>query len=235
MVLEKPSREAKFFLTFAAQETMASKMKKMILAILLSMLWALPACHNNVATESVDAPVAIMVDTLTARPLYDTVVIDPKVVVKENCFIVIAKPEYRLYVCEAVGDDTLCRACYPVCVGLNLGQKQKKGDMRTPESTFEKPFTITQITDASKWTHDFGDGRGEILSYGNWFMRLAIPGFSGIGIHGSTNNEASVPGRGSEGCIRLLNGDLEQLKAQYAFVGMKVVILPDIMQTTEKQ
>ena len=72
-----------------------------------------------------------------------------------------------------------------------------------------------------------GDGRGEILSYGNWFMRLATPGFTGIGIHGSTNNESSVPGRGSEGCIRLRNNDLDQLKEKYAYVGMKVVILPD--------
>ena len=73
----------------------------------------------------------------------------------------------------------------------------------------------------------FGDGRGEILSYGNRFMRLATPGFTGIGIHGSTNNESSVPGRGSEGCIRLRNDDLDQLKERYAYVGMKVVILPD--------
>ncbi|MBQ1582906.1 MAG: L,D-transpeptidase [Prevotella sp.] len=48
-----------------------------------------------------------------------------------------------------------------------------------------------------------------------------------IGIHGSTNNESSVPGRGSEGCIRLRDDDLIQLKENYAFVGMKVVILPD--------
>lgn len=209
--------------------------EKMILIFLLSVLWAMPACHNNGATTPVNEPVAIAADTTMVTYLYDTVGIDPKVVVKENCFIVIAKPEHRLYVCETVKGDTVCRACYPVCVGKNKGQKQKKGDMRTPESSFEKPFVITQITDASKWTHDFGDGRGEILSYGNWFMRLATPGFSGIGIHGSTNNEESVPGRGSEGCIRLRNADLDQLKAQYAFVGMKVVILPDAMQTTEKQ
>ena len=50
---------------------------------------------------------------------------------------------------------------------------------------------------------------------------------SGIGIHGSTNNESSVPGRGSEECIRLRDDDLIQLKENYAFVGMKVVILPD--------
>ena len=197
----------------------------MILFILLSALWAMPACHN--ASTATEAPVQIEADTVEITTFYDTLNIDPNVVAKENTFIVIAKPEYRLYVCEAIEDDTVCRAYYPVCVGKNKGHKQKVGDMRTPESSFEKPFTITQITDASKWTHDFGDGRGEILSYGNWFMRLATPGFSGIGIHGSTNNESSVPGRGSEGCIRLRNDDLDQLKERYAFVGMKVVILPD--------
>jgi len=197
----------------------------MILFILLSVLWVMPACHN--ASTATETAVQIEADTVVNTMLYDTLNLDPQVVVKENTFIVIAKPEYRLYVCEAIENDTVCRAYYPVCVGKNKGQKQKVGDMRTPESSFEKPFTITQITDASKWTHDFGDGRGEILSYGNWFMRLATPGFSGIGIHGSTNNESSVPGRGSEGCIRLRNDDLDQLKEKYAYIGMKVVILPD--------
>ena len=197
----------------------------MILFILLSALWVMPACHN--ASTATETAVQIEADTVVNTMLYDTLNLDPQVVVKENTFIVIAKPEYRLYVCEAIEDDTVCHAYYPVCVGKNKGHKQKVGDMRTPESSFEKPFTITQITDASKWTHDFGDGRGEILSYGNWFMRLATPGFSGIGIHGSTNNESSVPGRGSEGCIRLRNDDLDQLKEKYAYIGMKVVILPD--------
>ena len=48
--------------------------------------------------------------------------------------------------------------------------------------------------------------------------------FSGIGIHGSTNNESSVPGRESEGCIRLRDADNDSLKLNYAFLGMKVVI-----------
>lgn len=204
-----------------------------MLLILLSALWAMPACHNHPSPET---PVKVEVaDTIVSTTLYDTLNLTPEVVVKENCFIVISKPEYRLYVCEAVDGDTLCRACFPVCVGLAKGQKQKKGDMRTPENTFEKPFLITEIKKASDWTHDFGDGRGAILSYGNWFMRLGTPGFSGIGIHGSTNNESSVPGRGSEGCIRLRNDDLDLLKEKYAFVGMKVVILPDETRTTDNQ
>ena len=146
---------------------------------------------------------------------------------RDNCFIVISKPELHLSVYEDQQGDTVLLARYPVCVGKNYGQKEKKGDMKTPECTFDNPFTITEIKPASSWTHDFGDGRGAILAYGNWFMRLKTPGHSGIGIHGSTNNESSVPGRGSEGCIRLLNDDLDALKANYAFVGMKVIVLAD--------
>lgn len=146
---------------------------------------------------------------------------------QKQCFIVISKPELHLSVYEDQEGDTVLLAQYPVCVGKNFGQKQKTGDMKTPECTFDNPFSITQIQPASTWVHDFGDGRGSIQAYGNWFMRLKTPGFSGIGIHGSTNNENSVPGRGSEGCIRLRDEDLDLLKERYAFVGMKVIILKD--------
>lgn len=190
----------------------------------------MPSCNSSEPATEVKKEDNIVIvsegDTLDViRP--DTATIYSDVVNKNNCFILISKPEYRLYVCEVVDGDTIKRVHYPVCVGKAKGQKQKKGDMKTPECTFEKPFSITEIVDASKWTHDFGDGRGSILSYGNWFMRLKTPGHSGIGIHGSTNNESSVPGRGSEGCIRLRDDDLIQLKENYAFVGMRVVILPD--------
>ena len=143
---------------------------------------------------------------------------------RDNCFIVVSKQELKLYVCEAVGLDTVRLAEYPVCIGRNIGPKQKRGDMKTPESTWDTPFKITQIQDASTWVHDFGDGRGPILSYGHWFLRLLTPGFSGIGIHGSTNNESSVPGRDSEGCIRLPDSDLLVLKERYAYKGMKVFV-----------
>lgn len=206
-------------------------MKRMSIILCLLAAWfAMPSCNSSEPATEVKKEDNIVIvnegDTLDViRP--DTATIYSEVVNKNNCFILISKPEYRLYVCEVVDGDTIKRVHYPVCVGKAKGQKQKKGDMKTPECTFEKPFSITEIVDASKWTHDFGDGRGSILSYGHWFMRLKTPGHSGIGIHGSTNNESSVPGRGSEGCIRLRDDDLIQLKENYAFVGMKVVILPD--------
>lgn len=206
-------------------------MKRMSIILCLLAAWfAMPSCNSSEPATEVKKEDNIVIvsegDTLDViRP--DTATIYSEVVNKNNCFILISKPEYRLYVCEVVDGDTIKRVHYPVCVGKAKGQKQKKGDMKTPECTFENPFSITEIVDASKWTHDFGDGRGSILSYGHWFMRLKTPGHSGIGIHGSTNNESSVPGRGSEGCIRLRDDDLIQLKENYAFVGMRVVILPD--------
>lgn len=138
-------------------------------------------------------------------------------------FIVISKKDLLLTVYAPVDGDTLPVAQFPVCLSAQKGQKERSGDMRTPESEPGEPFVIEQIQNSSDWTHDFGDGRGEILSYGNWFLRLKT-GHSGIGIHGSTNNEESVPGRASEGCIRLHDKDIITLKERYAYVNMPVII-----------
>lgn len=141
-----------------------------------------------------------------------------------TAFIVISKKDLNLRVYDVVKGDTVLLKEFPVCLSKNKGNKQKKGDMKTPESPKGKPFSISQIQDASTWRHDFHDGRGNIKAYGHWFLRLITPGHSGIGIHGSTNNEASVPGRASEGCIRLLDADIITLKEKYAYVGMPVII-----------
>lgn len=145
---------------------------------------------------------------------------------RHNCFIVISKKDYYLYVYEKRQPDTVLVARYDCCLAINTGNKKVKGDMRTPHCTRAVPsFSISQIADSHTWRHNFGDGRGNILAYGPWFLRLDI-GTSNrsIGIHGSTNNRESVPGRASEGCIRLKDEDLSDLRKRYAFVGMKVIV-----------
>ena len=142
----------------------------------------------------------------------------------KSSFIVISKKDLNLRVYDVVKGDTVLVKEFPECLSKNKGNKQKRGDMKTPESPKGKPFRISQIQDASTWHHDFRDGRGSIKAYGHWFLRLVTPGHSGIGIHGSTNNESSVPGRASEGCIRLLDTDIITLKEKYAYVGMPVII-----------
>ena len=154
-----------------------------------------------------------------------------------NCMFVISKREFRIYVYEVVQDETLLVAHFPVCLARNpqLADKTRSGDGTTPHCAKDRngnyiPFTISQIAQSSTWRHDFGDGRGNILAYGDYFMRLQLNGHRcssnrSIGIHGSTNNEFSVPGLDSEGCIRLRNKDLLELR-KFAKVGTKVIIKP---------
>lgn len=146
---------------------------------------------------------------------------------RANCFAVVSKKHFVLNVYENQAGDTVLLASYPVCVGLNPGNKRSLGDKRTPESGITKGFPITEILPSHEWRHDFKDGRGAILSYGAWFMRLGTPGFKSIGIHGSTNNESTVPGRDSEGCIRLRDKEIVHFHNQYAFRGMMVYVLSE--------
>lgn len=114
---------------------------------------------------------------------------------------------------------------YGVALGKNRGQKKESGDNTTPDGT----FPIAEVDDASTWTHDFGDGKGEIKgAYGNWFLYLDTSALSkgnwdGIGIHG-THDPKSIGTLASEGCIRLHNEDIDELKSKYARVGTLVTI-----------
>lgn len=132
--------------------------------------------------------------------------------------IVIDKENYLLYVLE--NGETLMRV--PVCVGKNRGQKQRAGDHKTPEGN----FNIISIEDPTYWTYDFHDGRGKVKgTYGPYFFRLNTPQSRHIGIHGTSSPE-SMGTRGSDGCVRLRNEDLETLRSHIR-IGMKVRINPD--------
>jgi len=134
--------------------------------------------------------------------------------------ILIKKSEFRLYLLE---DGNVIRS-FPVALGKNAGQKRVSGDMKTPDGS----FPIDEVIDSSDWTHDFGDGKGEIEgAYGPYFISLDTSELSGgawdgIGIHG-THDPASIGTRASEGCIRMHNSDLLALK-KHITVGTEVTI-----------
>ncbi len=133
-----------------------------------------------------------------------------------GAFIVISKQDMTLTLCDFRSHVLL--ECEVAC-GARYGDKRISGDMKTPEGR----FSVSEIVDASLWTHDFGDGKGEIEgAYGPYFFRLATPPHTGIGIHG-THNAASIGTRASEGCIRLNNSDLVKLK-EYVYLGMPVIV-----------
>ena len=135
----------------------------------------------------------------------------------KGLWVRILKNKFQLQLMD--GDKTL--HTYPIAVGKNAGNKQKTGDMRTPEGK----FSVQQIQNATAWTHDFRDGKGTIAgAYGPWFIRLKTAPWNGIGIHG-THDPSSIGTRASEGCIRMHNGDLEALKKRIK-PGTAVVIEP---------
>lgn len=132
--------------------------------------------------------------------------------------IVISKQEKILRLIDYKGNE-LFRAF--VAIGKNSGNKQKKGDMKTPEGVFQ----VEDIQKSASWKHDFGDGNGEIEgAYGPYFIRLKTPGHKGIGIHG-THLPESIGTLATEGCIRLLNKDIEQL-VSLIYPPITVIITP---------
>ena len=137
----------------------------------------------------------------------------------DDISIVINKQQLTLTVLDSKG-DTL--KTYRIACAVNYGPKTRKGDHKTPEGT----FPINQILNARGLSHDFKDGKGPIPNaYGPWFLRLDVPGFIDIGIHG-THLPESIGTRATEGCIRMNNSDITELKGMVK-LGTKVTILPD--------
>ncbi|WP_155923394.1 L,D-transpeptidase [Bacteroides sp. 14(A)] len=140
--------------------------------------------------------------------------------VQNACIILISKQEMKLRLIDYKGQEIFCA---PVATGKNVGDKRKQGDMRTPEGVFQ----VSDIQRATDWKHDFGDGKGEIDgAYGDFFIRLLVPGHKGIGIHG-THLPESIGTRASEGCIRMYNEDLKKL-VSLIYPPLTVVVTPGI-------
>jgi lipoprotein-anchoring transpeptidase ErfK/SrfK len=135
-------------------------------------------------------------------------------------FIVVDKETLSLKLFDYSGNEM---NSYGISCGKNPGNKDRIGDLKTPEGIFH----ITEIEEASTWGHDFKDGKGKIEgAYGPWFLRLEVPGHKGIGIHG-THKPESIGTRDTEGCIRLKNEDIADLKNKVN-IGMVVIILPSM-------
>lgn len=169
------------------------------------------ACGNNRATnDTATTEVAVV------SPQPTVIVEEPMGDSTKADYIVISKQTMTLRLYDS---DKALICCFPVATGKNDGNKERPGDMKTPEGE----FTVEEVVPAAHWTHDFGDGKGVIEGcYGNWFIRLKTPPHRGIGIHG-THDPASIGTRATEGCIRLHNNDLDSLKPM-VHVGMRVTI-----------
>jgi lipoprotein-anchoring transpeptidase ErfK/SrfK len=154
----------------------------------------------------------------------------------KNKIIIVDKQNQKLTIYDAFFGPI---KTFDVSTGENVGNKLMKGDLKTPEGI----FPVIGIEDASDWTYDFKDGKGETPgAYGPLFIRLKVDShtifenvstnfeftsgneFTGIGIHGTHLNNL-IGSRASHGCIRLRNEDLNELR-QYIEPGTLVAIIP---------
>ena len=133
-------------------------------------------------------------------------------------FIVIEKEGLKL---SLVADDGSLIRQYGISCAKVPGAKKRRGDHKTPEGIFK----INEILKSGYLSHDFGDGKGPVKgAYGPFFLRLSVPGFIDIGIHG-THKPESIGTRDTEGCIRLTNEDIKDLRSRIV-LGTPVIILP---------
>ena len=140
-------------------------------------------------------------------------------------FVVISKAEMNLALVDSTGNVIVS---YPMACSKYYGPKERKGDNKTPEGSFK----INELLRSSSLTHDFHDGKGPIRgAYGPWFLRLDVPGFIDIGIHG-THLPESIGSRATEGCIRLRNENITDLKSRIR-LGTPVIILPEGVKVNE--
>lgn len=134
-------------------------------------------------------------------------------------FIVVDKQAFRLSLVDSLG---YAIKEWGIACAKNYGPKQRRGDHKTPEGVFK----INELLYAKGIPHDFRDGKGPVKdAYGPWFLRLDVPGFWDIGIHGTPFPE-SIGSRATEGCVRMRNEDIVDLKERVK-LGTVVIILPD--------
>ncbi len=146
--------------------------------------------------------------------------------IPDSRIIIIDKANYKLDLISYTGEQ---EASYQIALGKRFGDKQEKGDLRTPEGVFQ----IVSIEDSRAWTYDFEDDTlPEIIgAYGPYFIRINVPGFEGIGIHG-THDDSSLGTRASHGCIRMNNQELSDLK-EVISIGTTIIIIPAIDDVKE--
>lgn len=191
-----------------------------VLLSLLAFYWLLNRPEKP-SQQQVSAPLVRVEAVVPSDSLpQQKQAIDPVVAREAHQARMLSKGDYLLvekskHLLHHFRDGKLLKS-YPVALGKNPEDKAKEGDNATPEGHFEVNF----IKDSSAWTHDFGDGKGEVKgAYGPYFIALytgSKGSFSGktwrgIGIHG-THDPTSIGTNASEGCIRLHNEDLVELK-----------------------
>lgn len=112
----------------------------------------------------------------------------------------------RLYIFENREGDPQLIADYYISIGKNGSRKRRKGDKRTPLGVY---FVTERLPGAS-----LPDKYGPVafpVDYPNAWDRRHNRTGSGIWVHGVASRSYSRPPQDSDGCVALINEELEQI------------------------
>lgn len=178
-------------------------MSKRVLYIFIAAAIAFAACSAPApkSTSKVES------ETVFEGPECLDAYEEPNGNAKEASYIVVSKASLTLRVYDR---SNRLISSFPVAVGSAYGNKEKNGDMKTPEGEFA---ISGKIQDASNWksSSSSGDVNERVVGgYGPWFIRLDVPEINTIGICGTLHPEL-VGLRSSSGNIVMRNEDLNSL------------------------
>ncbi len=144
--------------------------------------------------------------------------------------LLVDKTAHRLYVFERQDQDAapqLVRDFY-VSTGKLVGNKQKQGDLRTPEGVY---FVTSYIPD-DKLPDKYGSGAYPV-DYPNALDRRMGKTGDGIWLHGTEHIYYSRPPLDSEGCVVLTNLDLKSV-APFITIGATPIVIADKVSWVDK-
>ena len=186
--------------------------------ILHVVVWGIAMCWIYQWWEAATPPAPVPEPISLARAEHNKALLAHAEADTNLVMLIISKETLRLH---AICYNGLIHKSYPVAVGRGYGAKRRLGDLVTPQGI----FSIASITNATGATHNFHDGRGAVRgAYGHWFMRIDVPGYPHIGLHGNCNKR-SIGTRASLGCVRMYNDQLDELRLR-VYPGIRVIITP---------
>ena len=144
--------------------------------------------------------------------------------------LLVDKSQHRLYVFEREGDQgipQLVRDFY-VSTGKLEGNKQKQGDLRTPEGV----YFITSHIPQTKLPDKYGVSAFPV-DYPNALDQHLGKTGDGIWLHGTERIYYSRPPLDSEGCVVMTNLDLKAVEP-FIDIGSTPIIIADKLRWVDK-
>lgn len=147
-----------------------------------------------------------------------------------NKAILVEKATHRLYVYQRQANDKppLKVYDYYVSTGRKEGDKNVRGDLRTPEGV----YFVTSWIPQNKLPDKYGVGAFPVNYPNEWDRRLGKTG-DGIWLHGTESRFYSRPPLDSEGCVVLTNIDLDFIQREIK-PGITPVIIAEQLDWVDK-